>query len=259
MEDNTREEVLLRIKAGWCCFGRYRKESAEVLNDLDFADDITLLSGSKEEAQLHVQAHSEATKDVGLLINIGKTETITPNSCKDGPILDGEEIKLVEDFRYLGSMVASNESDIRRRRRRACEFAVTTGVLALCYHHGLPAEKAEEGHGFVSHPRRYRKESAEVLNDLDFADDITLLSGSKEEAQLHVQAHSEATKDVGLLINIGKTETITPNSCKDGPILDGEEIKLVEDFRYLGSMVASNESDIRRRRRRACVGCLLET
>ncbi len=24
MEDNTKEEILLRIKAGWSCFGRYK-------------------------------------------------------------------------------------------------------------------------------------------------------------------------------------------------------------------------------------------
>ncbi|XP_072046383.1 uncharacterized protein [Amphiura filiformis] len=68
-----------------------------------------MLSGSKEEAQLQVQAHSETAKEVGLLINTGETEVITSTSCKNCLNLDGDEIKLVEDFRYLGSMMASSD------------------------------------------------------------------------------------------------------------------------------------------------------
>jgi hypothetical protein len=136
------------------------------------------------------------------------------------------------------------------------EFDVTTGVLQgdvlapflFIIIIDFLLKRAEEGHGFTTHPRRSRREPAKVLNDLDFADDIALLSGSKEEAQQQVEVHSAAAREVGLLINIGKTEVMTPQSCGDGLILDGEEIKRVEDFRYLGSMMASSESDIKRRR-----------
>ena len=51
-----------------------------------------LLSGSKKDAQLQVKSHSAVAKEVGLLINIGKTEVMTP-ACKDGITLVGEEIK----------------------------------------------------------------------------------------------------------------------------------------------------------------------
>ena len=43
-------------------------------------------------------------------------------------------------------------------------------------------KNAEEGHGFVTHPRRSRRDPAKILNDMDFADDITLLSDSKKDA-----------------------------------------------------------------------------
>ena len=66
-----------------------------------------------------MSSHSEAAKEVGLLINIGKTEVMTLASCKDGLMLDGEEMKQVDDFRYLVSMMASSESDIKRRRTLA--------------------------------------------------------------------------------------------------------------------------------------------
>ena len=145
------------------------------------------------------------------------------------------------------------------------EFEVTTGVLQgdvlapflFIIIIDFLMRNAEEGHGFVTHPRRSRRDPAKILNDLDFADDIALLSGSKKDAQLQVRSHSEAAKEVGLLINIGKTEVMTPASCKDGLMLDGEEIKRVDDFRYLGSMMASSESDIKDQS--SSMGYLLET
>ena len=87
--------------------------------DLGGTPPISLLSGSKKDAQLQVRSHNEAAKEVGLLINIGKTELMTPASCRDGPMLDVEEIKLVDGSCYLGSMMASSESDIKRCRALA--------------------------------------------------------------------------------------------------------------------------------------------
>ena len=82
----------------------------------------------------------------------------------------------------------------------------------MCYPHffslllsTLLMKNAEGGHGFVTHPRRSRRDPAKILNDLDFADDIALLSGSKKDTQQQVKSHIEAAKEVGLLINIGKT------------------------------------------------------
>ena len=88
-------------------------------------------------------------------------------------------------------------------------------------------KNAEEGHhGFVTHLlRRSRRDPAKILNNLYFADDIALLSGGKKDAQLQVRSHIEAVKVVSLLINIGKTEVMTPASCRNGLMLDGEEIK----------------------------------
>ena len=44
MEDNTREEVLIRIKAGWSCFGRYK----------DILCDKKTTSDSEKERFQHV-------------------------------------------------------------------------------------------------------------------------------------------------------------------------------------------------------------
>ena len=52
---------------------------------------------------------------MGLVINTRKTEFMTNTSCKKNLTLNNADIKLVNDFTYLGSKMASFESDIKRR------------------------------------------------------------------------------------------------------------------------------------------------
>ena len=52
---------------------------------------------------------------IGLVINTQKTEFMTNTSCKKNLTLNNSDIKLVDDFIYLGSMMSSSESDIKRR------------------------------------------------------------------------------------------------------------------------------------------------
>lgn len=92
-------------------------------------------------------------------------------------------------------------------------------------------------HGFITNLRESVRRPATSLNDLDFADDIALLENSLEQSQLQLQYTSNRAKEVGLEVNIKKTEEMT-NQAKNGTIkLDGETIKWVENFKYLGSMI----------------------
>ena len=95
------------------------RRPATSIKDLDFADDIALLENSLEQSQLQLQYTSHRAKEVGLEANIKKTETMT-NQAKNGTIkLDGETIKWVENFKYLGSMMLSSETDIKIRKGQA--------------------------------------------------------------------------------------------------------------------------------------------
>ena len=105
--------------------------------------------------------------------------------------------------------------------------------------------------GVVTHPRRSRRHPAKSLNDLDFADDIALLESSISRAQglAQLTKTAEAAADLGLVISAPKTEYMTVN-CNPQPALQvyGDPINHVSDFRYLGSMVASGSSDLKRRK-----------
>ena len=137
-------------------------------------------------------------------------------------------------------------------------FNVTTGVLQgdvlapflfIILVDYLLLNASEANTGAETHPRLSRRYPAKILNDLDFADDIALLETSIARAQLQLTRTSQAAADLGLTISAPKTEFMTIN-CHPNPPLQvyGSAIKHVSDFRYLGSMMKSSDSDLKRRR-----------
>ena len=138
-------------------------------------------------------------------------------------------------------------------------FNVTTGVLqgdvlapflfVVLVDYLLKKATSQLDSGVVTHPRRSRRHPAKSLNDLDFADDIALLESSISRAQAQLTKTAEAAADLGLVISAPKTEYLTVN-CNPQPALQvyGGPINHVSDFRYLGSMVASGSSDLKRRK-----------
>ena len=133
-------------------------------------------------------------------------------------------------------------------------FGVTTGVLqgdvlAPFLFVVLKQATLQLDSGVVTHPRRSRRHPAKSLNDLDFADDIALLESSISRVQAQLTKTAEAAADLGLVISAPETEYITVN-CNPQPALQvyGDPINHVSDLRYLGSIVASGSSDLKRRK-----------
>ena len=93
------------------------------LEDLDFADDIALLSHSFQHTQQKTQDLCSTAKQTGLDINIQKTKCPRTNATQNAPImLEGEQIENVAKFTYLGSVVSDtgkSEEDIRSRIGKA--------------------------------------------------------------------------------------------------------------------------------------------
>ncbi|PVD25302.1 hypothetical protein C0Q70_15802 [Pomacea canaliculata] len=80
---------------------------ARQLDDLDFADDISLLSHKQQQAQTKLTRLAEEAAMTGLTINIKKTEVMLVNNSQEAPLqLHGECITESDRFPYLGSIVS---------------------------------------------------------------------------------------------------------------------------------------------------------
>jgi len=91
--------------------------------------------------------------------------------------------------------------------------------------------------------RRYPKE---VVTDLDFVDNRTLLSDDLKTAQTLLHSVEKWCSEVGLHVNDTKTEYMALNCNQDRIIstLGGKQLNKTDDFKYLGSYINRSEKDI---------------
>ena len=83
----------------------------EMLEDLDFADDIALLSHRYRDIQDKTNDMARTGKQIGLNIKASETEIIKINTNSTGPVLlDTATKEEVSDFVYLGSKITSDEN-----------------------------------------------------------------------------------------------------------------------------------------------------
>ena len=83
-----------------------------VLEDLDYTDDVALISSRFSDLQEKTNKLAATAGIVGLKINPRKTKTLRMNHrCTDCIRMEGEEVEDVESFVYLGSVA---EADIER-------------------------------------------------------------------------------------------------------------------------------------------------
>lgn len=76
------------------------------LEDLEFADDIALISSKFDDIQKKTNKLAEAASKTGLKINIGKTNTMRINSkVKTNIRINNEELEDVDQFTYLGAQL----------------------------------------------------------------------------------------------------------------------------------------------------------
>ena len=137
-------------------------------------------------------------------------------------------------------------------------FEITAGVLqgdtlapflfiiVLDYAMRKAMAGCEEDLGFTLTPRKSRRYPKEVLADLDFADDIALLSDAINQAQQLLYRVETECKKVGLGLNGPKTKSLAYNVDDPVPLktLDGTELEWKDDFKYLGSWVDSSAKDV---------------
>ncbi|CAG9093714.1 unnamed protein product [Plutella xylostella] len=79
------------------------------LQDLDYADDLCLLSNHQSDIQNRLDVLKSESAKAGLKINVGKTKYLRTGDHVDNAILVGtEEVEMVSRFTYLGSVVAGD-------------------------------------------------------------------------------------------------------------------------------------------------------
>ena len=76
------------------------------LDDLDFADDLALLSHKQQHMQEKTSGLETISARVGLRIHTGETKLLGINTANDGQfMLGGSGLEEVETFTYMGSIV----------------------------------------------------------------------------------------------------------------------------------------------------------
>jgi hypothetical protein len=93
------------------------------LEDLDFADDLCLLSETHGDMQMKLKDLTNKADKAGLIINIMKTKAVRINTSKTDPFtLRGESIEDLDSFTYLSNVVARDGGamqDVAQRIRKA--------------------------------------------------------------------------------------------------------------------------------------------
>ncbi|VDO59760.1 unnamed protein product [Schistosoma curassoni] len=89
------------------------------LDDLDFADDLALLSHTQQQ----MQEKTTSVAAVGLKIHKGKSKVLRYNTvCNNRITLDGQDLEDVKFFTYLGSIIdeyGGSDADVKARIGKA--------------------------------------------------------------------------------------------------------------------------------------------
>ena len=97
------------------------------LDDLDYADDIALLSHSGAQMQNKTSILEERSRKTGLLINTAKNKVMKINSGSGRNIrVNAADIEEVESFTYLGSVVdtsGGSDADVANRINKQEELS----------------------------------------------------------------------------------------------------------------------------------------
>ena len=113
-------------------------------------------------------------------------------------------------------------------------------------------------HGLTLHERKFTRHPSKHITDLDYADDIALLSDQIKNAEILVQSLESLTNKVGLTLNSTKTECMLLNeesTRNEIHTLNGTSLNTVDDFKYLGSYIKDSENGFNTRKALAWSAC----
>jgi len=99
-----------------------------------FADDCALMAHTESALQRIVDKFAEASRLFGLTISLGKTEVLfQPSSLSTGRLpsitIEETELKTVDEFKYLGSVISNDGSLDQEINSRICKASQALGRL----------------------------------------------------------------------------------------------------------------------------------
>ena len=112
------------------------------INNLRYADDITLMAESEEEVNSLLMKVKKEREKVGLMLNIQKTKIMASSSITSWEI-DGETVETVADFIFLGSKITADGAcsyEIKRCLLLVRKFMTTLDSISKSRHITLPTK-----------------------------------------------------------------------------------------------------------------------
>ena len=111
--------------------------------------------------------------------------------------------------------------------------------------------------GFTLSKRKSRRHPEVKITDTDYADDLSLLSDTIEQAQEFLESLESAAAAVGLHLNEGKTKFMATGIIEEPTLISssGNILEQVDDFVYLGAHLKSTEKNFNIRKAKAWAAC----
>lgn len=104
-----------------------------MLEDLDFADDIALLSHNHKQMQEKTDLMDTTSRNIGLRINKNKTKVLRVQTANNNAVtVSGEPLEDVNSFTYLGSIINKEggvEEDVKIRIQKARQAFMALGKI----------------------------------------------------------------------------------------------------------------------------------
>ena len=106
----------------------HTKTTIRDITELQYADDLVLIANTPMDLQNGLDLLTTAYESIGLKVNINKTEILIQHTQDDPNInhprfhIDNEDLKVVENFPYLGSILSSScsiDAEINARISKA--------------------------------------------------------------------------------------------------------------------------------------------
>ena len=120
---NLRMKLILYVKNDYSSILVFLPKFFLYIEDIDFADDLALLSSTKTHIQKKVDRLNKHSEAIGMKTSIKKTKLMRYNAKDQTPVsIDGKDVEDVDNFTYLGAIVNKTggaEQDITARVGKA--------------------------------------------------------------------------------------------------------------------------------------------